>query len=87
MLYVGITSLIGGLQLFDLPFLMCGGTAGNPSGTTQTVVMYLYKFGFQNNQVGYASAIAYTLFVIILIVSVIQFKVMYSEKKKGGKKR
>ena len=87
MLYVGITSLIGGLQLFDLPFLMCGGTAGNPSGTTQTVVMYLYKFGFQNNQVGYASAIAYTLFVIILIVSLIQFKVMYSEKKKGGKKR
>lgn len=87
MLYVGITSLIGGLQLFDLPFLMCGGTMGNPSGSTQTVVMYLYKFGFQNNQVGYASAIAYTLFVIILIVSLIQFKVMYSEKKKGGKRR
>ena len=86
MLYVGITSLIGGLQLFDIPFLMCGGTLGNPSGSTQTVVMYLYKFGFQNNQVGYASAIAYTLFFIILIVSLIQFKVMYSEKK-GGKKR
>ena len=46
MLYVGITSLIGGLQMFDLPFLISGGTAGNPSGSTQTVVMYLYKFGF-----------------------------------------
>ena len=81
LLYVGITSLIGGLQMFDLPFLMCGGTIGNPSGSTQTVVMYLYKFGFETNQVGFASAIAYTLFVIILVVSVIQFKVMYGKNK------
>lgn len=79
MLYVFVTSLIGGLQLFDLPFLMNGvapGTAGEPSGALQTVVMYLYKFGFETHQVGYASAIAYTLFFIILIVSVIQFKLL-----------
>lgn len=81
LLYVGITSLIGGLQMFDIPFLMCGGTIGNPSGSTQTVVMYLYKFGFETNQVGFASAIAYTLFVIILIVSVIQFKIMYKKER------
>ncbi|MBO5209372.1 MAG: sugar ABC transporter permease [Lachnospiraceae bacterium] len=82
MLYVFITSLIGGLQLFDLPFLIngiSGGTAGNPSGTLQTSVMYLYKFGFETNQVGYASAIAYTLFAIILIVSIIQFKTLGRE--------
>lgn len=85
LLYVGITSLIGGLQMFDLPFLMCGGTIGNPSGSTQTVVMYLYKFGFETNQVGFASAIAYSLFVIILVVSVIQFKVMYGKNKKEGR--
>lgn len=83
MLYVGITSLIGGLQMFDLPFLISGGTAGNPSGSTQTVVMYLYKFGFETNQVGYASAIAYVLFVIIFLFSALQFKAMYG-KKKGG---
>lgn len=76
LLYVTITSLIGGLQMFDLPFLMCGGTIGNPSGSTQTVVMYLYKFGFETNQVGFASAIAYALFAIILVISIIQFKVM-----------
>lgn len=78
MLYVTITSLIGGIQMFDLPFLMCGGVNGNPYGTTQTAVMYLYKFGFaiRPKQVGYASAVAYVLFVLILIVSVIQFKVM-----------
>lgn len=80
MLYVGITSLIGGLQMFDLPFLMCGGTIGNPSGSTQTVVMYLYKFGFETNQVGFASAIAYFLFMIILVVSAVQFKLLNSKK-------
>ena len=82
MLYVFVTSLIGGLQLFDLPFLMNGtapGTAGEPSGSLQTVVMYLYKFGFETHQVGYASAIAYTLFFIILIVSIIQFKTLGRE--------
>lgn len=82
MLYVFITSLIGGLQLFDLPFLIngvSGGTAGQPSGTLQTSVMYLYKFGFETNQVGYASAIAYTLFAIILVVSIIQFKTLGRE--------
>ena len=83
MLYVFVTSLIGGLQLFDLPFLMNGvapGTAGEPSGSLQTVVMYLYKFGFETHLVGYASAIAYTLFFIILIVSVIQFKTLGGEE-------
>lgn len=83
MLYVFVTSLIGGLQLFDLPFLMNGaaaGTAGEPAGCLQTVVMYLYKFGFETHQVGYASAIAYTLFFIILIVSIIQFKTLGREE-------
>lgn len=81
LLYVSITSLIGGLQMFDLPFLMSGGTAGAPNGSTQTVVMYLYKFGFEVNQVGFASAIAYVLFLIILVISVIQFKVFNKEKE------
>ena len=75
LLYVSITSLIGGLQLFDLPYLMCGGTVGNPAGSTQTVIMYLYKFGFETWQTGYASAVAYVLFLLVLIVSLIQFKV------------
>lgn len=78
MLYVSITSFIGGLQMFDLPFLMCNGTKGDPYGSTQTMVMYMYKFGFdlRPKQVGYAGAIAYVLFILILIVSIIQFKLM-----------
>ena len=77
LLYVTITSLIGGIQMFDLPFLM-GTVNGEPLGATQTAIMYLYKFGFATRpkQVGYASAIAYILFLMILIISVVQFKVM-----------
>lgn len=77
LMYVAITSLIGGLQMFDLPFLMSE-KAGASYNSVQTAVMYLYKFGFETGttQVGYASAIAYALFLIILAVSLIQLKVM-----------
>ncbi|MBP5197535.1 MAG: sugar ABC transporter permease [Lachnospiraceae bacterium] len=76
-LYVSITSFIGGLQMFDMPFLMFGDT-GAPFGSTMTMIMYLYKYGFviKPKQVGYAGAIAYVLFILILIVSIIQFKLM-----------
>ena len=76
MLYVAITSLIGGLQLFDLPFLMSS-TSSASYNSLQTVVMYLYKFGFTTGttQTGYASAIAYALFLITMLVSLVQLKV------------
>ena len=75
MMYVAVTSLIGGLQMFDLPYLMSN-TASASYGSTQTVMMYLYKFGFTAGtiQTGFASAIAYALFLIILTVSVLQIK-------------
>ncbi|MGN0156005.1 MAG: carbohydrate ABC transporter permease [Lachnospiraceae bacterium] len=77
LLYVAITSLIGGLQMFDLPYLMSEKTSA-AYNSIQTAVMYLYKFGFETGttQVGYASAIAYVLFLIILAVSIVQLKVL-----------
>ena len=80
LLYVAITSLIGGLQMFDLPYLMAD-KASASYNSVQTAVMYLYKFGFETGttQTGYASAIAYILFLIILTVSVVQFKLFNKE--------
>ena len=80
LLYVAITSLIGGLQMFDLPYLMAD-KASASYNAVQTAVMYLYKFGFETGttQTGYASAIAYILFLIILTVSVVQFKLFNKE--------
>ena len=81
MMYVAITSLIGGLQLFDLPFLIGEPTAASYD-KMQTVVMYMYKFGFTTGttQTGYASAVAYALFLIILIASLVQLK-LFNKKE------
>ena len=80
LLYVAITSLIGGLQMFDIPFLITDGI-GSPSGALNTSVMYLYNTAFKYNNVGYAAAIAYGLFFIIAICSAFTFKTMYGKER------
>lgn len=84
LLYVAITSLIGGLQMFDLPYLIfINNKTSAAYNSVQTAVMYLYKFGFETGttQVGYASAIAYMIFLIILSVSIIQLKLFNGKEK------
>ena len=82
LMYVAITSLIGGLQLFDLPYLIAK-PADASYGSVQTAVMYMYKFGFETGttQVGFASSVAYVLFAIICIISVLQL-VFFNRKEK-----
>lgn len=75
MLYVAVTSLIGGLQLFDLPYLMSG-TKGTPGRSLYTAVFYLYDTAFKNNQMGYAAAVAFVLFLIIAVFCGLAFKLM-----------
>lgn len=86
LLYVAITSFIGGIQMFDIPFLLTDGI-GAPFGALNTIVMYLYNTAFKYNQVGYASAIAYGLFFVIAISSVFIFKTMYRNTEKEGSGR
>ena len=81
LLYIMITSLIGGLQLFDLPMLITDGI-GSPDGSLNTMVLYLYNQAFKYNNYGYASAVAYGLFVITLIFSAVIFKGMYGNNRK-----
>lgn len=80
LLYVAITSLIGGLQIFDIPFLLTNGL-GAPAGALNTVVMYLYNTAFKYNNVGYAGTIAYFLFIIIAAVAAVEFKLMSGKKE------
>jgi ABC-type sugar transport system permease subunit len=72
LLFTSIIATITGLQLFDLVFAM---TSGGPIFHTESVVMYLYEKGFVEFQMGYASAIAWVLFLIILAVSAVQLRV------------
>ncbi len=68
-----VTSFIGSFQIFDLTSVL---TSGGPANSTNTLVMYIYQNGFRFFRMGYASGIAVTLFIIILIVTMIQNKVM-----------
>ena len=79
LIYVAITSLIGGLQIFDIPYLV---SLGNQKMTrsVNTAVMHLYNMAFKNRQIGYAGALAFILFFIIAICSVIVYRMMYAKE-------
>lgn len=79
LLYVLITSIIGGLQLFDLPMLLTDGQ-GAPRGALNTMVLYLYNQAFQYNNFGYGATIAYGLFFITVVFSAITFRTMYRKQ-------
>ena len=72
LLFTTLIATITGLQLFDLVFAMTG---GGPIFHTESIVMYLYQSGFVEFQMGYASSIAWVLFLIILVISVVQLRV------------
>ena len=67
--FVLITSIIGSFQIFDLTTVL---TNGGPANATNTLVMYVYQAGFKFFRMGYASAVAYALFIIILAFTLIQ---------------
>lgn len=71
LLFTTLMATVTGLQLFDLVFSM---TSGGPIFHTESVVMYLYQKGFVEFQMGYASAVAWVLFVIILAISALQLR-------------
>lgn len=69
--FVSIMTVISSFQVFDLVYLMTG---GGPENSTMVLVYWVYKNAFEYFKVGTASAIAYILFVIILLFTVIQWK-------------
>lgn len=78
LVYVMITSLIGGLQMFDVPQVLSKGV-GMPDRSTFTVVMYLNNYLGGSKNYGMAGAISVILFVITGILSILVFKLMKKE--------
>lgn len=72
-LFTVILSTIGGMQLFTEPLILVGNTGGSTKGGL-TLVLYLYNQAFGNQLFGYASAIAWMLFLIIGVFSFINWK-------------
>lgn len=75
-LFMTVITTIGYLQLFEEPFVM---TDGGPLDKTLSVTMYMYREGFRFFHQGYASAIAYVLFVIVAVIAILQFRFLRSE--------
>lgn len=69
--FVVLLSIIGSMQLFELPYLLLGDTGG-PNRGGLTVVMYLYEKGFRLGDLGYASAIGWVLAMILFAFAMIQ---------------
>lgn len=71
--YVVSTTTIQAMQVFEQVFILMNPPEG-PNNSTITLVLYLYRSGFQNFKQGYASAIAWVLFIVIFGLTLIQFQ-------------
>ncbi|MBC8106351.1 MAG: sugar ABC transporter permease [Anaerolineae bacterium] len=73
LLFVIVINVIGAFQIFGQPFIM---TRGGPEQSTRVLVMYIYETAFNFYRMGYGSAMSWLLFLIIMVFSLIQFRVL-----------
>ncbi|MCF7940635.1 MAG: sugar ABC transporter permease [Spirochaetia bacterium] len=73
-----VLQIIASFQIFGQVYIM---TKGGPGGTTRVLIQYIYEAGFRDYELGYASAMAVFLFMVMFIISYIQFAVFSEEKK------
>ncbi|MDP4552642.1 sugar ABC transporter permease [Alkalihalobacillus macyae] len=76
-----ILAIVGSLKAFDIFYIMTG---GGPNHATELMGTYMFKQAFINFNMGYASAIAFIMFLIALVVTVLIQVVDYNRKKKGA---
>ncbi|EJN85242.1 MULTISPECIES: carbohydrate ABC transporter permease [Actinomyces] len=65
-----VMTVIGAFKVFAQPFFL---TKGGPGESTNTIVLALYRNGFSFDKLGYASALAWILFVIVMLLTALQF--------------
>jgi cellobiose transport system permease protein len=76
-IFTAIISTIGGLQLFTEPVLFGSGQMGGGTlGQFQTMTMYMFENAFRNYKYGYGATIAWVLFVIIILASLVNFLII-----------
>jgi multiple sugar transport system permease protein len=80
MMYFGVTlTLIGGLQLFEEPFILTGGKGGIEYAG-MTTALYMYRTAFEFSDFGLASAISWLLFALILVLTLLTHQVFKSRR-------
>lgn len=84
MIYFGVTlSVIGGLQLFEEPFILTGGKGG-PDQAAMTSAVYLYRMAFDFNDFGGASAMSWVLFLVVAVLTWLTNRAFRPQRTGGG---
>ncbi|MHB0876260.1 MAG: carbohydrate ABC transporter permease [Anaerolineae bacterium] len=85
MVFMTVTSVIGSLQVFTPAVIMTtqGGEAGGPINSTRVMVYHIYSAAFRANRLGYGAALAFILFALILLVTVVQLRLTQREIEYG----
>lgn len=74
--FLVVISVLGSFQVFTQIFIM---TSGGPVGRTSTIVYEIYTTAFKQFEMGYASAMAYVMFAIMLVFTLLQMRFVYRE--------
>lgn len=73
-----VLQILASLKVFDQVYLL---TNGGPNNATRPIILYIYQSGFETYRIGYASAMSYVFFLIIVIISVAWFLVSRRQQK------
>ncbi|PSL05229.1 carbohydrate ABC transporter membrane protein 1 (CUT1 family) [Haloactinopolyspora alba] len=75
-----VLQLVASLKIFDQIYLMLD---GGPNNSTRPIIQYIYETGFTSYRIGYASAISYMFFAVIILISVAQFRLFSGRKEES----
>jgi multiple sugar transport system permease protein len=78
LIFVVIVTFVGSFQVFGQPFIM---TDGGPSFSTTTIVLYLYDTAFTGRDFGYAAAVGYVLFMILIAISATSYYFLSGDRQ------
>jgi multiple sugar transport system permease protein len=70
--FATVISILGAAQVFDNVWVL---TEGGPGDASRLIVLYIYEIGFQRFEMGYAAAVSLTLFFILILITIFQFRV------------
>lgn len=73
-----VITLVGAVQVFDIVWVM---TVGGPNRASEVLGNYMYRSGFRNDEMGYASALATVMFLISFVLAVMQLRLGRTEKE------
>ncbi|GGQ57962.1 carbohydrate ABC transporter permease [Streptomyces flaveolus] len=73
---VAVLQMLASLKVFDQIYIL---TKGGPNGSTRPILEYVYDVGFTGYRLGYASAVSYVFFAIVIVISVVQLRFFRQE--------